>query len=131
MKRILFIAFAIFCFAFQAIADDYAQATYPIKEHDFGYIKEDGGLVSCEFEFVNTGNKPLIVIEAVASCGCTRPEYPKRPIEPGKKGKIKVTYNPNGRPGAFKKDIKVRTNGKEKRTTLYIIGSATPKKSSK
>lgn len=128
MKRITFLIITILLLlpSVSIAAEDYAQATFPEKEHDFGYIKEKGGLVSCEFEFVNTGNKPLIIIEAVASCGCTRPEYPKRPIEPGKKGKIKVTYNPLGRPGGFKKDIKIRTNGKEKRTVLYIIGSATP-----
>lgn len=109
-------------------AAEFAQASFANKEHDFGYIKEDGGSVSCNFEFTNTGNKPLIIIDAVASCGCTKPEYPKRPIEPGKSGIIKVTYNPVGRPGAFKKDVKVRTNGKEGRTTLFIIGSTIPKK---
>ncbi len=129
MKRIIF---SLFVFASASIAgwcSDYAQATFPKQEHDFGYIKEKDGPVTCEFEFVNTGNKPLIIIESVASCGCTRPEYPKRPIAPGKSGKIKVTYNPAGRPGGFKKDIKVRTNGKEKRTVLWITGSAIPKDS--
>ncbi|MEG0252992.1 MAG: DUF1573 domain-containing protein [Muribaculaceae bacterium] len=128
MKRIVFAIFAILRVTpFMSRAEaGFAQATFSEKEHDFGYIKEDGGTVSCTFEFVNTGSKPLIIVEAVASCGCTRPEYPKHPLAPGKKAVIKVTYNPLGRPGAFKKDIKVRTNGKEKRTTLFIIGSATP-----
>lgn len=128
MKRIAFFIATIFMVIPLAVnaEDGYAQATFPEKEYDFGYIKEDGGSVTCEFEFVNTGSKPLIIVEAVASCGCTRPDYPKHPLAPGKKGIIKVTYSPIGRPGAFKKDIKVRTNGKEKRTTLFIIGSAIP-----
>ena len=88
--------------------------------------------MSCEFEFTNTGNKPLIIIEAVASCGCTSPEYPKRPIAPGKSGVITVYYNPIGRPGGFKKDVKVRTNAGSGRTkTLTIIGSAIPAKEEK
>ena len=125
MKKILFILIAVFTFS-TLYAEDYAEATFAKKEYDFGFIEEDGGKVQCEFEFTNTGNKPLIIVEAAASCGCTKPEYPKRPIEPGKTGKIKVTYNPAGRPGGFKKDVKIRTNGAEKRTTLYIIGSAAP-----
>ena len=96
--------------------------------HDFGTIKEANGPVSCTFEFTNTGNKPLLIIDATASCGCTRPEYPTKPVKPGKKGKIKVTYSPIGRPGAFKKTVKIKTNGKERTTTLRIEGTVIPKK---
>lgn len=128
MKRIFFSLVMLFSVVVMMAGDGKAQATFESKQHDFGYIKEDGGLVSCNFEFTNTGKKPLIIIDAVASCGCTRPEYPKRPIQPGAKGNIKVTYNPLGRPGAFRKDVKVRTNGKDKRITLFIIGSAIPAK---
>ncbi len=106
--------------------NEYAEATFPNKTHDFGIIKEVKGPVTTKFEFINTGNKPLIIIDAVASCGCTRPEYPKRPIAPGKKGVIKVTYSPIGRPGAFKKNIKIKTNGREKVTALYIEGTCIP-----
>ena len=111
-----------------AFAKDKAEITFKTTEHDFGYIKEDGGSVSCEFEFTNTGNKPLLIIDAVPSCGCTRPEYPKRPIAPGDTGIIKVEYQPLGRTGAFKKDIRVNTNGKEKKVILYIIGVTIPGK---
>ena len=112
-----------------AMADDkYAEATFEVMSHDFGTIKEANGPVSCTFEFTNTGNKPLLIIDATASCGCTRPEYPSKPIKPGKKGKIKVTYSPIGRPGAFKKTVKIKTNGKERTTTLRIEGTVIPKK---
>lgn len=98
---------------------------------DFGTIREDGGPVSHEFEFQNTGDGPLLILSASASCGCTRPEYPTRPVTSGKKDKIKVTYNPNGRPGEFSKSITVRTNAKgknQKKVTLKIRGNTTPKK---
>lgn len=103
------------------------QATFATKSHDFGYIKEAKGPVSYTFEFTNTGDKPLIVIEALASCGCTRPDYPTKPIKAGKKGKIKVTFSPIGRPGAFRKTIKVKTNGPERAITLVIEGVVIPK----
>ena len=115
--------------AFSGWAEDkQAEATFEVKSHDFGTIKEANGPVSCTFEFTNTGDKPLLIIDATASCGCTRPEYPTKPIKPGKKGKIKVTYSPIGRPGSFKKSVKIKTNGKERTTTLRIEGTVIPKK---
>lgn len=102
------------------------EMTFDEKAHDFGTIKEADGPVAHIFEFTNTGNEPLVILAVNASCGCTRPEYPKEPIKPGKKGKIKVTFNPAGRPGEFSKDIKVRTNG-NKRPILKITGTVVPK----
>ena len=128
-KRFLIALFAICSVALSGMADDkFAEATFEVKNHDFGTIKEANGPVSCTFEFTNTGDKPLLIIDATASCGCTRPEYPTKPIKPGKKGKIKVTYSPIGRPGAFKKTVKIKTNGKERTTTLRIEGAVIPKK---
>lgn len=131
MKRISFRHFALLLavlVAGVAMAAGVAQATFSTKSHDFGYIKEAKGPVSYTFEFTNTGTAPLIVIESTASCGCTRPEYPTKPIKPGKKAKIKVTYSPIGRPGAFRKTIKVKTNGRERVTTLVIEGVVIPKR---
>ena len=128
-KRLLIVLVAICSVALSGIADDsFARASFEVKSHDFDTIQEAKGPVSCTFEFTNTGDKPLLIIEATASCGCTKPEYPTKPIKPGKKGKIKVTYSPIGRPGAFKKTIKVKTNGKERTTTLRIEGTVIPKK---
>lgn len=95
--------------------------------HNFGIVKEKGGPVSYSFEFTNTGTKPLVIISATASCGCTRPQYPTEPIAPGKKGKIKVTYLPEGRPGEFTRIVKVRTNIKDaKKLNLTIKGTVQP-----
>ena len=129
MTKRFFIAFFAMCMVATTLwADDkQAEATFPAKSHDFGTIKEANGPVSCTFEFTNTGDKPLLIIDATASCGCTRPEYPSKPIKPGKKGKIKVTYSPIGRPGAFKKTVKIKTNGKERMTVLRIEGTVIPK----
>ena len=103
-----------------------AEMTFNEKTHDFGTIKEANGSVTHTFEFTNTGGEPLVIINVNASCGCTRPEYPKEPIMPGKKGKVKVTFNPAGRPGEFSKEVKIRTNG-DKRPILRITGTVIPK----
>ncbi|MCM1152124.1 MAG: DUF1573 domain-containing protein [Muribaculum sp.] len=97
------------------------------QNYNFGTINEAKGPVSHEFEFINTGNGNLVIIDATAECGCTRPEYPKNPVAPGKKGKVKVTYNPAGRPGSFDKVVTVRTNGNPKKVRLKIKGSVIPK----
>ena len=103
-----------------------AEMTFNEKTPDFGTIKEANGPVTHTFEFTNTGGEPLVIINVNASCGCTRPEYPKEPIMPGKKGKVKVTFNPAGRPGEFSKEVKIRTNG-DKRPILRITGTVIPK----
>ena len=85
-------------------------------------IKQEG------LTFTNIGDAPLVIHQAVASCGCTVPEYTKEPIMPGKKGTIKVTYNGTGKyPGHFKKSITLRTNAKTEMVRLYIEGDMTAK----
>ena len=95
--------------------------------YDFGTIKESKGQVKHTFEFTNTGNTPLLVLDAVASCGCTRPSYTAKPVKPGKKGKIEVTFSPAGRAGTFRKTIKVKNNSPEKVISLVITGTIIPK----
>ncbi|MCC8038072.1 MAG: DUF1573 domain-containing protein [Bacteroidales bacterium] len=95
--------------------------------HDYGTIQEMAGPQRWEVEFQNTGDEPLVIISASASCGCTQPTYPKEPIKPGKTGKIKVTYIPQGHSGEFNKEVKIRTNDpKQKKVTLKITGTVIP-----
>ena len=133
MKRLIIILVAvvsIFTVASAKKKNEGGQAQIQFKEtrHDFGKIPEQGGPVSCTFEFTNIGNGTLVIMDASAECGCTRPEYPENPIAPGKKGKIKVTYNPIARPGSFDKTVTVRANGKPKKVYLRISGEVVPGK---
>ncbi len=115
----------LFFIASPAYADKQKQAKVKFTEYtyDFGNVAEKGGPVSHEFVFTNTGDGNLIIIDATASCGCTRPEYPKNPITPGKNGKIKVTYNPDHRPGTIDRTVTVKTNGKPAKVRLRIKGN--------
>jgi len=59
---------------------------------DYGTIeKGDNGLRV--FKFTNTGDSPLIVTKVKASCGCTVPKKPNKPILPGDSGEIEVKYD--------------------------------------
>ena len=128
MNKFITAIIAIFITAFSLLADDNgAKISFVEKSHDFGTIKEANGPVSYEFEFKNVGNEPLVILSARASCGCTRPEYPEKPIKPGEKGKIKITYNPAGRPGEFDRKIKIQTNDKNRRPVLKITGVVIPR----
>ena len=101
--------------------------TFSKTTHDFGKINEADGRVTTIFEFTNEGMVPLVLTNVKASCGCTTPKWTHEPIEPGAKGNITVTYNPNGRPGRFQKTITVTSNATEATTKLYIKGEVIPK----
>ena len=106
-----------------AMAQQPAEIKFDTLTHNFGKFSEKEPVVNCTFTFTNVGEQNLVINQAIASCGCTVPEYTKDPIKPGEKGQIKVTYNGTGKfPGHFKKSITVRTNGKVEMTRLYIEG---------
>ena len=102
------------------------QAKFAKESHDFGKINEGDGKVTYIFDVKNTGDAPLIITQVETSCGCTAREYTKEPIAPGENGEVKVTYNPAGRPGPFKKTITVNSNA-SKKVVLSIKGEVTPK----
>ena len=105
-----------------------AEIKFDTLTHDFGSFSESEPVVSCEFPFTNVGTAPLVIHQAISSCGCTVPDYTKSPIKPGERGVIKVTYNGKGKfAGKFRKVITVRSNSKENAAVnLYIQGVMSP-----
>ena len=127
MKKIL----STLCMALTAVAMIAQQPviTFEKTEHDFGKINEADGRVTTVFSFKNEGMTPLVLSNVRASCGCTTPTWTKEPVEPGQKGSITVTYNPNGRPGRFQKTITITSNASEPTKKVYIKGEVIPKQS--
>ena len=100
-----------------------AEIKFDKTSHTFGQFSEKQPIQKCTFTFTNTGTAPLVINQAIASCGCTVPAYTKTPILPGKKGEITVTYNGTGKfPGHFKKTITVRSNATTEMTRLQVEG---------
>ncbi len=97
--------------------------------YKFGKIKHNVPATHI-FTVTNTGDKPLIIEFANASCGCTTPEYSKDPIMKGKTATIKVTYNAANM-GAFKKDVTVKFASAQQPVVLSIEGEVVETKSSK
>lgn len=96
--------------------------TFGQTSFDFGQVEEKGGPVSHSFTFTNTGKVPLIITNVVPSCGCTTPEWPKAPVLPGKKGAIKVTFDPINRPGPIDKTVTISSNASKPLIVLSING---------
>lgn len=101
-----------------------AQVKWLRSVYDFGAFSEDMGAVDATFIFVNETDSPVKVIDARATCGCTRPDVPKEAVAPGDTAEIKVTYLAQGRPGRFSKNVYVRTSDDpSSQTTLVVKGT--------
>ncbi|MCS4240411.1 DUF1573 domain-containing protein [Myroides odoratus] len=92
--------------------------------HDFGTIGNNEA-VETEFEFTNTGNADLVIIDARATCGCTVPEYQKTPIKPGEKSKLKVRFQ-TGAVGQQQKTVTLTTNTEKGEELLTIKANVSP-----
>ncbi len=127
VKFLLFVLLTFFIAGSAVAQSSEAKIVFDNIEHDFGTFKENAGSQSYNFGFVNKGGTPLILSNVQASCGCTTPEWSQKPIAPGEKGFIKVSYNPQNRPGPFNKTITVSANGETPRTILRIKGVVEPR----
>lgn len=78
-------------------------------EHDFGAITA-GEKVAYVFNFTNTGTASLVINSASTSCGCTVPQFSKKPLSPGQKGTLEVVFDSSGREGLQTKTITVQSN---------------------
>ena len=84
--------------------------TFDKVVHDFGTINE-GDKVTTVFNFTNTGNEDLIIVDARGSCGCTVPQYPKNTaIAPGATGEITVSFDSSNKPGNQQKSVTLSAN---------------------
>jgi hypothetical protein len=96
-----------------------AVITFREYEHVFGKIDE-GEKVGCIFTFENTGTADLVILAATTTCGCTVPEYDRKPVSPGEAGKLEVVFDTSGRNGIQSKVISVRSNASNSVVFLKI-----------
>ncbi len=81
--------------------------------HDFGNVTADTDNKTY-FTVTNTGSNPLIIESVKASCGCTTPTKPEKPIMPGKSDKIEVVFHPK------------ENQLKEQKKTIRVVANTTP-----
>tara|TARA_B100001741_G_scaffold251069_1_gene212830 strand:+ start:259 stop:705 length:447 start_codon:yes stop_codon:yes gene_type:complete len=109
------------------VQQSYAEITFDRIFHDFGTIKE-GEIAKTVFSFTNTGENDLYIVDAIGSCGCTIPKYPKNiAIKPGSSGEIEVNFDSNGRLNLQQKMIKITANTTSGGQLLQIQAFVEPK----
>ena len=121
--------FSLFVAFFVSVAVGYAQKgvmKFAKETHDFGKV-EQGKPVTYVFEFKNTGTDPIVINDATASCGCTKPNWTKEPVMPGKTGSVSATFNAAAA-GQFTKSVTVTSNAEAGQTTLYLKGEVVAQK---
>ena len=98
---------------------------FPETLKSFGTFNKDF-IQTMDFEFVNTGDEPLLILNVNTDCGCTAAGYPKEEIQPGDTAKISVRYNGRNNPtGTFRKQVRVRSNDPDNpMVRLFIKGKA-------
>ena len=95
--------------------------------YNFGNATE-GEKVTYNFRFKNSGKKPLVITNTSASCGCTVPEKPEKPVLPGETAFIKVVFNSKGKVGHNEKTITVTSNANPAFPPLLLTGEVTAAK---
>ena len=134
MKKVIYIAAFIVSFLSISCKDGGKiprDANSPVMKfefnvHDFGTITE-GDKVETEFVFKNIGKTDLLINDAKGSCGCTVPEYPKKPLKSGETGKIKVSFNAAHKTGNQTKTVTLFTNTENKTEILTIKAAINPR----
>jgi len=122
MKKFLFFVFAI---ALVNIATAQSKkvadvAKFSSETVELGKVKV-GNPVTATFTVTNTSNEDLVIENVTPGCGCTKSDYTKEPIKPGKTGKITATYNAAA-VGNFNKTVYVKFLGVDEQKNLSIVG---------
>ncbi len=91
-------------------------------EHNFGRIQERDGVKEAIFHFVNETEESVTIRDVMASCGCTTSGWSAGTIEPGSEGEVRLSYDPEDRPGDFSKKATVIFDHDIPEIELFITG---------
>jgi len=104
-------------------------AKFDNTTYDFGTVRENAESVVHEYKITNAGEAALAIIWVKPNCGCTAPEYPRKPLKSGESTMIKVTFNPVGQKGEVDKSIRIKLrngSGKSEELSLRLTGVVVP-----
>jgi len=102
-----------------------ARFRFDTEKYDFGRVKE-GQIVYHVFSFENVGKVPLLIKDVRSTCGCTVPDWPDAPIEPGGSGSISVKFDTTNKFEEQSKPIIITANTYPATTRVYIHGFVEP-----
>ncbi len=96
---------------------------------DFGNVYDNSGDVTVRYVMKNTGSGAVAILSARASCGCTEPSYPRKPVMPGDSAVVCVTFRTAGQSGEIDKEVTLRlrsAGGKSEKVQLVLRGVVIP-----
>ncbi|PID91405.1 MAG: hypothetical protein CSA96_08560 [Bacteroidetes bacterium] len=95
--------------------------------HDYGELPKDGD-GTWIFRCKNLGEEAIVINRVRSTCGCTVPQWPREPLEPGSTGEIVVKYN-TAQTGTFMKSLYVYSTAANTPVKLQIKGKVLPEAS--
>lgn len=89
-------AFTVAAAAFAAAATYASDLHWLEKNQNLGRLSPDGEPKCGAVRFVNAGEKPVVILDALTSCVCTAVSFDSEPILPGDTCTISYRFNPRG-----------------------------------
>ena len=103
-----------------AVVAHVAPITWKSTNLEIGEV-EKNETKNLSFEFTNTGDKSVQILEAKGSCGCTVVDFSKDEIKSGETATIKANFK-SSKVGVFKKSVKVKTTASDEYVQLWFSG---------
>lgn len=116
LKTFFFILFSI-----ASIQGFSQEIKFKDTKYNFGFVHE-GDLVTMLFEFENKGTEPLIISDYKVECGCTVMEKPQKPILPGERSTLKITFDTHEKYDRQDRTVVMISNAKNGPVTLRFKG---------
>ena len=104
------------------IVENLTEIKFENELYDFGEITQ-GEKVKFTYKFTNVGESDLVISSAKGSCGCTVPNWPRKPIAPGESAEIRVVFNSEGKNGKQHKKVSVIANTQPSTTVVALTGN--------
>ena len=104
------------------IVENLTEIKFENELYDFGEITQ-GEKVKFTYKFTNVGESDLVISSAKGSCGCTVPDWPRKPIAPGESAEIRVVFNSEGKNGKQHKKVSVIANTQPSTTVVALTGN--------
>ena len=102
-------------------SDEIPILTFDDELYDFGSVVQ-GETVYHSYKFTNTGKADLVISHAQGSCGCTVPEWPKKPIAPGESATIDMEFDSKKFDGNQHKTLTLSANTIPSTTVVAFSG---------
>lgn len=101
--------FLIFIFNSALGIAQQAELKFSDKTHRSGKVIE-GKQINYTYQFINSGDAPLIFMKYEVACPCTVVKLPEAPILPGEKADVLVEFDTKGKIGYQDRTVTIYSN---------------------